>query len=228
MLSILEFEPVSIFMCPEWQRLYVLALEMGLRISCHRQPVGSSSILDPLLLIKIFSQLCSTLLDMVQTLEAIKGGGGSIKVGTTGTISSLMSKELESMRYAPRKAIPANDKSSAATILESGGITSPERLRPRLSANEASSSNSNNISDRNGDLSRKEKHYNRRSHNIPMLNPGNVSVDATPIRKKSDKKGPYLVEIVDIKCGHPDRAWATPLANRLKRLSFSKLSESTN
>ncbi|WOG92080.1 hypothetical protein DCAR_0311338 [Daucus carota subsp. sativus] len=165
---------------------------------------------------------------MVQTLEAIKGGGGSIKVGTTGTISSLMSKELESMRYAPRKAIPAKDKSSAATILESGGITSPKRLRPRLSADEASSSNSNNFSDRNGDLSRKEKHYNRRSHNIPMLNPGNVSVDATPIRKKSDKKGPYLVEIVDIKCGHPDRAWATPLANRLKKLSFSKLSESTN
>ncbi|KAK1391827.1 Hexon [Heracleum sosnowskyi] len=166
---------------------------------------------------------------MVQTLEAIKGGGGSIKVGTTGTISSLMSKELESMRYAPRKAIPSKDKSSAAaTVLATGGVTSPKRLRPRLSANEASSSHCSNISDRNDDLARKEKHYNRKNHKIPMLNSGDVSVDATPIRKKPDKKGSYLVEIVDIKCGHPDRAWATPLANRLKKLSFSKLSESTN
>ncbi|KAL8127276.1 uncharacterized protein LOC141721290 [Apium graveolens] len=165
---------------------------------------------------------------MVHTLEAIKGGGGSIKVGTTGTISSLMSKELESMRHAPRKAIPSKDKSSAATILASGGIASPKRLRPKLSANEASSSHSSSNSDRNDDLARKEKHYNRKNHKIPMLNSGNVSVDATPIRKKPDKKGSYLVEIVDIKCGHPDRAWTTPLANRLKKLSFSKLSESTN
>lgn len=165
---------------------------------------------------------------MVQTLEAIKGGGGSIKVGTTGTISSLMSKELESMKHAPRKAIPSKDKSSAASILASSGVTSPKRLRSRLSANEASSSHSSNSSDRNDDLARKEIHYNRKNHKIPMLNSGNVSVDATPIRKKPDKKGSYLVEIVDIKCGHPDRAWATPLANRLKKLSFSKLSESTN
>lgn len=165
---------------------------------------------------------------MAQTLEDIKGGGGSIKVGTTGTISSLMSKELESMRYAPRKAITSKDKASAATILASSGVTSPKRSRPRLSANEASSSHSSNMNDRIDDLGKKEKHNNRKNHNIPMLNSGNISVDATPIRKKTDKKGAYLVEIVDIKCGHPDRAWATPLTNRLKKLSFSKLSESTN
>ncbi|KAK3011611.1 hypothetical protein RJ639_011679 [Escallonia herrerae] len=40
------------------------------------------------------------------------------------------------------------------------------------------------------------------------------------------KKGSYMVEIVDVKCGNPDRAWASPIANRLKKLGFSKLSES--
>lgn len=165
---------------------------------------------------------------MVQTLEAIKGGGGSIKVGTTGTISSLMSRELESMKHAPRMAVSSRDKTSAATILAPGGVTSPKRLRPRSSANEASSSGSSSINNRNPEFVRKAKHYTRKTQNIPMLNSGNVSLDVTPTREKPDRKGPNIVEIVDIKCGHPDRTWASPIANRLKKLSFSKLSESIN
>lgn len=98
---------------------------------------------------------------MVQTLEAIKGGGGSIKVGTIGTISSLMLNELESMKHAPRMAVSSRDKSSASTILAPGGVTSPKRLRPRSSANEASSNRSSNIN-RNPEFVRKAKHYTRK------------------------------------------------------------------
>lgn len=164
---------------------------------------------------------------MVQTLEAIKGGGGSIKVGTIGTINSLMSNELESMKHSPRMAVSSRDKSSASTILAPGGVTSPKRLRPRSSANEASSSrSSSSINNRNPEFVRKAKHYTRKTQNIRMLNSGNVSLDATPTREKPDRKGPNIAEIVDIKCGHPDRMWASPIANRLKKLSFSKLAES--
>lgn len=43
---------------------------------------------------------------MVQTLETIRGGGGSIKVGTTGTISALMSRELDSKPSASTTSVP--------------------------------------------------------------------------------------------------------------------------
>ena len=59
-----------------------------------------------------------------------------------------------------------------------------------------------------------------------MLGSDNIALDRTPRRQKSDKKVSNLVEVVDIKCGNPDRAWASPITNRLKKLGFSKLSES--
>ena len=60
-----------------------------------------------------------------------------------------------------------------------------------------------------------------------MLNSDNISLDGTPGRDKPDKSGSYIVEIVDFKCGNPDRTWA-PITNRLKKLSFSKLSETSD
>jgi hypothetical protein len=61
---------------------------------------------------------------------------------------------------------------------------------------------------------------------MPMLGSDNSTLDRTPSREKSDKKATHIVEIVDIKCGNPDRAWANPITNKLKKLGFSKLSES--
>ncbi|KAL8466985.1 hypothetical protein ACS0TY_035894 [Phlomoides rotata] len=40
---------------------------------------------------------------MVQTLQDIRGGGGPIKIVTTGTISALMSRELEARESAISK-----------------------------------------------------------------------------------------------------------------------------
>ncbi|KAJ4726107.1 DNA replication regulator sld2 like [Melia azedarach] len=157
---------------------------------------------------------------MVQKLEAIKGGGGSIKIGTTGTISSLMTRELESVKSAPQT--PRTPPVSVAC-----GATSVKRLQPRKSSDEASTSSSNNnINRRSPEIARKTKSYNKSTYQIPMLGSDNVVLDRTPIRQKSDKKGPNIVEIVDIKCGHPERAWANPITNKLKKLGFSKLSES--
>lgn len=146
---------------------------------------------------------------MAQKLEAIRGGGGSIKVGTTGTISALMSRELESAK---------SESASAST-----GDAAPRRLKPGSSADEASSS-SGTGSFRN----HKDPENSRRKHRpggtpqIPMLMAcDNTSIDGTPIRKRPAKKGRGVVEIVDIKCG-------IPITHRLKKLSFSKLSDTTN
>uniref|UniRef100_A0A5B7ASP6 Uncharacterized protein n=1 Tax=Davidia involucrata TaxID=16924 RepID=A0A5B7ASP6_DAVIN len=163
---------------------------------------------------------------MVQTLEAIKGGGGSIKVGTTGTISALMSRELESMKSAPQLPVSSRNKSPSVSVLVPSGATTAKRLKPKRSVDEASSSSSNSDNHKRPEISQKTKHHNQRTHKIPMLGSDNISLDGTPIREKPEKKGPYIVEIVDIKCGNPDRTWASPITNRLKKLGFSKLSES--
>ena len=60
-----------------------------------------------------------------------------------------------------------------------------------------------------------------------MLDFDNISLDgSTTRREKPDKRGSYMFEVVDIKCSTPDRTWASPITNRLKKLGFSKLSES--
>ncbi|CAH1428690.1 unnamed protein product [Lactuca virosa] len=115
---------------------------------------------------------------MIPELESIKGGGGSIKIGTTGTISALMSRELHTVE----------DASSNSAI-------------------EASSSNSSNTNEKNTDTCRKTKtHKTRKSGRNP-----------------NRRKGSYIVEVVDIKCRMPD-----PITNRLKKLNFSKLSETNS
>ncbi|KAL5737705.1 hypothetical protein ACOSP7_030466 [Xanthoceras sorbifolium] len=158
---------------------------------------------------------------MVQTLEAIKGGGGSIKVGTTGTISSLMTRELDCSKSAPQT--PRGHPVSVGF-----SSTSAKRLpRKSLDVASTSGSSSNNINCGIPETARKTKGYTKSTHRIPMLGSDNVALDRTPSRQKTDKKGSNIVEIVDIKkCGHPDRAWANPITSKLKKLGFSKLSNS--
>lgn len=183
---------------------------------------------------------------MAQTLESMKGKGGSIKLGTTGTISSLMTRELDHISSVPHKqqvsstnkprtrtlpvSVPCSSSSSSSSTTTSA---TPKRLQPRKSSDEASSSgNSKNTNRRslgNG-ISQKTKASGRTrntTHRMPMLSSdSNFSVDRTPIKEKIDKKKLNIVEVVDIKCGNAEKAWATPLTSRLKKLGFSKLSES--
>ena len=167
---------------------------------------------------------------MVQTLEAIKGGGGgSIRVGTTGTISSLMTRELDSIKSAPQMPLSSRTKPRAVPVSIPCGATTPKRVQARKSCDGASSSGSSSyIDDRSHEIIRKTKSYTRNTQRIPMLGSDGIVLDRTLSRKKTEKKGSNIVEIVDIKCGNQDRAWASPISitNRLKKLGFSKLSES--
>ncbi|XP_059293288.1 uncharacterized protein LOC132046620 [Lycium ferocissimum] len=161
---------------------------------------------------------------MAQTLEAIKVGGGSIKVGTTGKVSALMSKELVDSKK------PATQKNKSPTVCGfiAGSATSPKRMKPRTSSDEASSSGTTSKhNNKSPESFRKTKHNNRKTHQIPILESENISVDGTPVSLKPDRKGPYKVEIVDVKCRSMDRTWANPIKNSLKKLGFSKLSESS-
>ncbi|XP_060189097.1 uncharacterized protein LOC132618057 [Lycium barbarum] len=161
---------------------------------------------------------------MVPTLESTRGGGGSIKVGTTGTIGALMSRELDSKTSASPTPVSRRYRSPTVCSFATGDATSPKRMKPRRSMDEASSSGASEDNKNSPEIVRKAKqYYNCKTPQIPMLESENISVDGTPIRQK---KGPTLVEIVDVKCGSAEKTWAAPMKNRLKKLSFSKLSAS--
>ncbi|CAN1242893.1 hypothetical protein LINPERPRIM_LOCUS5489 [Linum perenne] len=146
---------------------------------------------------------------MVQKLEAIKGGGGSIKVGTTGTISNLITRELESAISSPQASNPPRDlKLGTDTVSVPCSATSPR-----------SSSSRNNI--RCSETAKKEKHQAKGSHRVPMLAGDGVTLERTPSREKKNRRVVKFVEVVDVKCGTP----GTPLTSKLKKLGFSKLSE---
>lgn len=168
---------------------------------------------------------------MVQSLEAIKGGGGSIRVGTTGTISSLMTRELDSMKapsHKPSSSSSRNKPQPAPLGGASSSPTTPRRLLQQTkSFDEASSSRTTGYT--NQEFARKTKGYPKCNHRIPMLGSDNIELERTPTREKTDKKLPInIVEVVDIKCGNSDtnRAWTGPITSRLRKLGFSKLSES--
>ncbi|KAL3736315.1 hypothetical protein ACJRO7_025299 [Eucalyptus globulus] len=161
---------------------------------------------------------------MAQTLEGIKGGGGSIRIGTTGTISSLMMRELESIKSAPKTPISPRNRPRPHVVSISCKATTPKRSQQRKSMDGASSSNC--ADERNLEVPRKTKGHARTDTQLPMLAGNDVALDGTPVKRKTDKKVTNIVEVVDIRCGNADRAWTGPIANRLKKLSFSKLSES--
>ena len=164
---------------------------------------------------------------MAQTLEGIKGGGGSIKLGTTGTISSLMTRELDQISSAPHKQVSSTSKPRTLPLSVACGSTTPKRLQPRKSSDEASSSErSNSTNHSSPGKAQKTRSGDRSTQRIPILGYDNFPVDRSPATEKNDKKIPKVVEVVDIKCGNADKAWATPVTSRLKKLGFSKLSES--
>lgn len=160
---------------------------------------------------------------MVQTLDGIKGGGGSIRVGTTGKIGALMSRELEYVR-STNQAAPSSSKALTDTETVPSGVPSSKILKSRRSLDETSSSSS--CSDHKGlRISQKTKGRSEKTYRIPMLGSDIIALDGTPTREKADK-GSYLAEVVDIKCRNTERTWAKPIKKQIKKLGFSKLSAS--
>lgn len=174
---------------------------------------------------------------MVQTVKSIDQGGGSIRVGTTGTIGNLMTKEMDSVKQIPHSSTSSRKKPQTAPVSVPCGAIPRKSLHKKNSTNEAgsSSSSSNNSNNMNNNISssssnpgntqKLKSNLQKNDHHIPMLRSGDAAAKGKPNQEKSDKKGPNIVEIVDLKCGTPDKTWSSPITTRLKKLSFSKLSE---
>ncbi|KAJ0267090.1 hypothetical protein HA466_0009710 [Hirschfeldia incana] len=176
---------------------------------------------------------------MAQKLEMIRGGGGSIKIGATGTVATLMTRELDSMKQpSPQTPTTKPIRTTIPVSVDCGTSSStPRRPKARKSSDEASSS-SNNARTPKGHIAKSthqvpnvvgsdnvktpKGHNGKSTNQLPMLGSDNVSLQGTPRREKRMN----IVDIVDVKCGNPDRAWANPITSRLKKLGFSKLNES--
>ncbi|KAI4374773.1 hypothetical protein MLD38_012725 [Melastoma candidum] len=162
---------------------------------------------------------------MVHNLEAIKGGGGSIRVGTTGTIGALMTKELESIKSEPKGPKSPRTRHQTAPVSISCKAIAAKKSHPRKDG--ASSSGCVDNMDPDGHRKIKGGHM-KNNRGIPMLESAETPTNSTPSRAKTDRKVTNIVEVADIKCGSTEKAWAAgPITNRLKKLGFSKLTEGT-
>lgn len=184
---------------------------------------------------------------MVQKLEAIRGGGGSIRVGTVGTIGSLMTRELEASSSAshgirtPMILVDEASRSDTRTSIkqrnrEVGGrtrgqtqhrisvisATTPKRQKQKAPLDDLGNSSLCKGTVRRTPDSLGKIQTPRQSSHVPMLGYENIYLDKTPTREKPTRRGANLAHLVDIHCGNSTGS----LSDRLKKLGFSKLSQS--
>ncbi|KAG8080332.1 hypothetical protein GUJ93_ZPchr0007g4926 [Zizania palustris] len=175
--------------------------------------------------------------------ELANGEAGAVKVGTTGTIGSLMTRELEAI-----KAAPPPPQVGAATLMptttprlrrQSSPVSVPCGASPRKIISLRKSSSNVSSGSRHGRTDRvsaeeeasckgKPRRSSQRSTkpSSPMLRSDGgvlVVVDRSVKAKKKATAACCLggaggVEVVDVRCGNP-------MSSRLRRLGFSKLSE---
>ncbi|CAL9095695.1 unnamed protein product [Musa acuminata var. zebrina] len=161
---------------------------------------------------------------MPQKEDATNDDGGSVKIGTTGTIGSLMTREIESMKQASSSA---QRKQQTGPVSVPCGANPRKALQRRNQTNEygstgSSSSGTGHTHCSNHEDAQKSQHTPRKKghRHAPILrsddSPTNRNLDTDKVEKKVHT---YMVKVVDLKCGNP-------MSSRLKKLSFSKLSES--
>lgn len=151
--------------------------------------------------------------------ELVNGEGGAIKVGTTGTIGALMTRELEAIRIAPQGAATPRLRHQSSPVSVPCGASPRKIILRKSSSNVSSSGSSSSNNGRTDRVSAEEACKPRRSSQRPMLHSDTVLADRSPNIEKAKKKGNvHGVEVVDVRCGNP-------MSSRLRKLGFSKLSE---
>ncbi|XP_078180985.1 hexon [Carex rostrata] len=144
-----------------------------------------------------------------------------IKVGSTGTVASLMSRELENIKITQVTPQDAAASSSNANTRRKKYQSSPVSVPCGANPKKIVIPQKSNLSKEEADkLPRSVRKNNGRD--APMLSGDCAGTDqnSNPSFAKSGKKGHLnAVEVVDLKC-------TNPMSSRLRKLGFSKLSES--
>ncbi|KAJ1691638.1 hypothetical protein LUZ63_015793 [Rhynchospora breviuscula] len=148
---------------------------------------------------------------------ATSKGVASINVGSTGTIGVLMSKELDSTTKNLARAKTSSPSSTDTKKMQSSPISVPcggiVMLNRKMQRNKTMP------------IREKPRVVNpRKSSQIPILHSNdNIILErSASMTDRSKWKGQNcnFVKVVDLKCG------INPMSSRLRKLGFSKLSES--
>ncbi|XP_072986480.1 uncharacterized protein [Typha latifolia] len=151
---------------------------------------------------------------MPQATELMDTNGGSVKVGTTGKIGSLMSQELDSMKNPPKAS------SSSRRRHQTAPVSVPCGASPKKAIQRKNPQNGNTGHRSPGDGHKPRRNIRENGHQAPMLSSDSNHTGRNPNIDKVEKKGhAYIAQVVDIKCSNP-------MSSRLRKLGFSKLSES--
>lgn len=155
---------------------------------------------------------------MTQIPEFPQGSGESVKIGTIGTIGSLMSQELDSMNTT--QVASSSQKKILNTPLSVPCADVSKRAQPsKILSNEASSSSDNHNPHHLSNAQKLKQKPLKNGQRAPILTSEAQTDQKTRRNKPACKKGhTHIVEVVDIKCNNP-------MSSRLKKLGFSKLSE---
>lgn len=161
--------------------------------------------------------------------EPENADGASVKVGATGTVSSLMSRELNSTKNSPQPSPSSSRRRhQSAPVSVPCGANPRKAIQRKASQDDSpgsrsrsrSSSSSSSARSSNGSTSQRNSSAQNNGNRVPILRSNDILADRNPNVDKAEKKGhAYIVEVVDLKCNNP-------MSSRLKKLGFSKLSES--
>jgi len=111
------------------------------------------------------------------------------------------------------------EKSHRLPILSAA---TPKRLKQKTPLEDVCNSSVRQSMNKNSPRSSSgKKRSHKSSSHIPMIGSENIHLEKTPVRIVSSKKGLNIVDVVDVSCGSP-----SSLSDRLKKLGFSKLSQS--
>ncbi|KAJ4789603.1 hexon [Rhynchospora pubera] len=143
-------------------------------------------------------------------------GDAFINVGSTGTIGVLMSKELDSTTKNLARAKTSSLSSTDSKKMQSSPISVPcggiVMLNRKMQRNKTMP------------IREKPRIVNpRKSSQVPILHSNdNIIMESASMTDSSIWKGQNcnFVKVVDLKCGN------NPMSSRLRKLGFSKLSES--
>lgn len=157
--------------------------------------------------------------------EPENANGASVKVGATGTVSSLMSRELNSTKSSPQPSPSSSRRRhQSAPVSVPCGASPRKAIQRKASQDDSpgsrSRSSSSSTRSSNGSTSQRSSSAQSNGNRVPILRSNDILADRNPNVDKAEKKGhAYIVEVVDLKCNNP-------MSSRLKKLGFSKLSES--
>lgn len=154
---------------------------------------------------------------MAHKQDNFRSKSGSIKVGATGKVSTLMTRELDDLELTSSNHVSHKRNTQSFPVTVCCGESRRQTLY--------NPANTTRSTDQRTEAKIQRKMPMRHtSYDIPMSASENVSMRRKCV--KDEKRRPQLVEVVNLECGTSlKKAWSSRTSNNGK-VKFSRLSAS--